>query len=178
MKKLLFFCSALLLLNIANAQDKKYEISKADAFTMQRDENIRINSYFLNNLKGKGFNEFEAEVRQINSSKETKYFLQLARLGDFPFTCTIEYADLIKLNTALNSFIDNAKKDKALNRDYIENKIISSEGLELGYSIDDKGVAWFITFPIDMKNNSIGFELTELTNCFSSAIKKIQELQN
>lgn len=89
----------------------------------------------------------------------------------------IEYSDLVEINKALAKLCTEVNTDCAANPDYLENKFITNDGFEIGYYVSKGKASWYIKLE-RYSNSSVFIKNAEtLTENFSNAQKKIEELK-
>lgn len=89
----------------------------------------------------------------------------------------IEYSDLVEINKALAKLVGEVDADCAANPDYLENKFVTDDGFEIGYYVSKGKASWYLK--LERYSNSTVFikNASELTNNFTAAQKKIEELR-
>ena len=132
----------------------------------------RISESFLGSL--------ETGVRTIMGSDRNAYFYRIEdpeTSRSVSHIAMIEYSDLVEINKALAKLVGEVDADCAANPDYLENKFVTDDGFEIGYYVSKGKASWYLK--LERYSNSTVFikNASELTNNFTAAQKKIEELR-
>lgn len=147
--------------------------SKTGRITKFVDVNMpRISESFLGSL--------ETGVRTIMGSDRNAYFYRIEdpeTSRSVSHIAMIEYSDLVEINKALAKLVGEVDADCAANPDYLENKFVTDDGFEIGYYVSKGKASWYLK--LERYSNSTVFikNASELTNNFTAAQKKIEELR-
>ena len=137
----------------------------------------RFQDYNLPNIQG-NYISYTNRIRAFTIDDRTVFFYQVMRETDKIITTITltekELADtLTKMNVLNSSFI----LDKAKKADYIENKIVTETGVEIGYFASSISSGWFINVESNRGEKTIVlYKDEELFQTLQRAVKKIESL--
>jgi hypothetical protein len=180
MKRILI--SSMLLLAIAtnvNAQESAAK-TKIDEISLRTGLITKFTEYNLSPLKT-SYGTSETRIKKITSNGQTSYFMQLekkASLGsNVTYTASIAYDDLVKALNAMKTLMTEVDADAASKPDYLENKYITIDGLQVGYYVDNKGkVSWYLK-PGAGQETLYVKDPNIIVDSFTQAKNKIEELK-
>lgn len=182
MKKIITLFSLLISI-IAFSQDIKVESEKAEtkieSFASKTGVITKFTDTNLADLKA-SYTVAETRIRKVNSGNTEKYFYQIEKPGKYDSaTASIEFSDLLELIKALKSLRAEVDNDLANNPDYLENKFITEDGLQLGYFIDKGKVTWYIRLEKYGSDNTLFIkDLSAIESNFLEAKNKIESLKS
>jgi hypothetical protein len=169
MKRPVFLVVFLFMICILGfSQSSEKQVTSYDQFVSQSGKIIRFQDYKLPPLKGSLF-LYTTRIRVLKAGEKTTYYYQIIIKGKYSdVTGSIEENDLIEMAKALESLQISYIQDKKGSADYLENKYITNDGVQLGYYISGKDYAWY--FDLD-KNKSDSTAFFNDGEVISSAIK-------
>jgi len=172
--KKFFFCIVLFILF---STAFCFEQESYNEILGKRNVITRFQDYNLPNIQG-NYISYTNRIRAFTIDDRTVFFYQVMRETDKIITTITlsekELADtLTKMNVLNSSFI----LDKEKKADYIENKIVTETGVEIGYFASAVSSGWFIDFNEGRTSKLIIlYQDNELFNALQIAAKKIIEL--
>lgn len=91
------------------------------------------------------YTKCETRIRKIVSNQESEYFYQIEKSGKYgDKVASVAYEDLLELIKATEKLQTEVDADIALNPDYLENKFITDDGLQIGYYVSNGKATWYI----------------------------------
>lgn len=181
MKKLItltvFFITITALSQDAKTEDEQVK-TKMETFSSKTGVITKFTDTNLGDLKA-SYTVAETRIRKVNSGNTEKYFYQIEKPGKYDnATASIEYSDLLELIKALNSLRAEVDNDIATNPDYLENKFITEDGLQLGYFIDKGKATWYIRLEKYGSDKTLFIkDLSSIESSLLEAKNKIESLQ-
>lgn len=161
-----------------NAQDQKnQDTTSYSTFLAKSGTLIKFEDYDLPKLSNSNYN-YENRIRILKASTEILYFFQIIKTGKYSDSVgSINYKDLIETIKAVENLISEFEKDKVSQANYIENKFITNDGLEIGYYVSGKDSGWFMDLEKFGTDASIFFkDYNPIKNQLIIAKAKIEEL--
>jgi hypothetical protein len=182
MKKSTILMALLLGSATLFAQDVKKEAetvkTKIDMFSSKTGTITKFVNTKLPNLKT-SYGVAETEIRKIINGTNPIYFYQIkkgAKYGNS--TASIEYNDLLEILKALKALQPEVEKDIATNPDYLENKFITADGLQVGYYVKEGKASWYIKLEKYGSDNTLFIDSGAIIEtAFTEAKNKIDELK-
>ena len=161
------------------SQDVKNEESKkVDAFASKTGVIIKFIDYSLPSINTP-FGTAETKIRKFITGGVVGYFYQISYKEKYDTeTASIAYDDLIEIIKAIQQLNEEAAKDVLDQKNYIENKFITSDGFQVGYYVGNGMANWYIQFEKYGSENTIlinNFSIIE--TAFNNAKSKIEELK-
>ncbi|MCZ4317396.1 hypothetical protein O4H26_00155 [Aequorivita viscosa] len=174
----IFLLLLLIVTNIVFSQEEKREKSKLQDFTSKTGAIIKFDDYNLNNIKTT-FSVANSKVRKIIRGNEIQYFLQISNEGKYGRkVASIAYEDILEVQKALVSLKSQSETDIGTNSDYLENKFITDDGIQVGYYLEKGRLKWYITLEKYGSDNTIfpkDFDVIE--SAFREGKEKIDQLK-
>ena len=143
-KKIIVLIALLLISTFLLGQDAKEENTKPDTSISKTGVMIKIINYSLpevlksNEKKAWGY---RSNVRKTIIGGEIVYAY---RIYDGSKFADIAYDDLPEVIKTIETLKTQSGSDKSLNPDYLENKFVGGDGLEVGYYISEDELTWFV----------------------------------
>ena len=139
MKKSILACIIFCFLtSVSFAQDKKE--TSYDQFISQSGKIIKFQDYKLTPIKGR-FELFETKIRAISAGGQISYYFQIEKKNKYgSIIASISEYDVSEMVKALAVLIQNSNDDWKNNIEkneieYLENKFITNDGVQIGYYI-------------------------------------------
>lgn len=182
MKRLIIISIIILLAKVSFAQDVKKEAesikTKMEIFTSKTGTIIKFINTNLPVLKTR-FGTAETKIRKIINGNTTAYFYVIEKEGKYDTSSAfIEYSDLIEVIKALQVLKSEIDEDIALNPDYMENKFVTEDGLQVGYYIMSGKPNWYIKLEKYGSDNTLFIQDGNIIEkAFTDAKNKIDELK-
>lgn len=184
MKKLLLACiMAVICLTAAFPQDVKKEAkvmeTKMEAFASKTGQIIKFVDYSLPSLKLYLGEIAETRIRKMIAGGEVRFFYQITKPGKYgEKTASIEYSDLLQVIKALSALKADSEKDVTINPDYLENKFVTEDGVQLGYYVKSGKSRWYMRLEKYGSDSTIFMnELQTIEDSLTEAKNKIDQLQ-
>lgn len=120
----------------------------------------------------------ETGIRTVKFG-ESFYFLKMEQretLSSSSELALIGYDDLVSINEALQTLVAEIKKDKTSRPEYLENKYITDDGFEVGYTVSKGEAHWFIKLERNSTNVIYINNKDNLVKFFKDAQSKIEAL--
>jgi len=128
--------------SFAQSQDKKE--TSYDQFISQSGKIISFLDYKLPPIRG-AYSTYECKIRVLKAGDKTTYYYQVAVKGKYSDVVgSIEENDLNEMAKALDSLLIMYIQDKKTPADYMENKYVTNDGVELGYYISGSDSSWYL----------------------------------
>lgn len=182
---LLIFCFA----TTANAQEETMEnegktsnmemfISKAGIIIKTRDYNMPSipTMYTMTNA--------ETCIRVLKSGNVERYFYLIEMQGkNGTSTASIEYSDLLEIKKAIGTLKAEENVDVLNKPDYLENRIISSDGFfQVGYRVkngrfESGKSTWYISWGRILSSEVVLRSIEDFEQALEDALKKMDELK-
>ncbi len=182
MKTTVFILTILLGSLSLFAQDVKKDAetvkTKIDVFNSKTGTITKFTDNKLLNLKT-SLGGVETRIRKINNGTASAFFYQIIKEGKYSnSTASIEYSDLLEVLKAIKALKTEVDKDIALKPDYLENKFITVDGLQVGYYVSGEKTSWYIKLEKYGSDNTLFFENGDvIETSFTEAKNKIDELK-
>jgi hypothetical protein len=184
MKKLLLACAmTAICLTAAFPQEVKKEAkeieTKMEAFASKTGQIIKYVDYSLPGLKLYLGETAETRIRKMIVGGEVRYFYQITKTGKYrESTASIEYSDLLQVIKALSALKTDSEKDVTMNPDYLENKFVTEDGMELGYYVKAGKSRWYMRLEKYGSDSTIFInELQTIEDSLTEAKNKIDQLK-
>lgn len=185
MKKLIFLMVMLLpLSSFAQSNDTAKQLTKYEEISSKTGSIVKLYDVKTESIPqsfmGMSLPSLQTKIRIIKGKGFNSYFY---RLEDFdPSTkishiAMIEYSDLVEINKALTILASEAETDKAENPDYMENKYITVDGVEVGYYIKNGEFGWVMKLDRYSKSTVYINSTDVILTAFKNAQTKIEELK-
>jgi hypothetical protein len=160
------------------AQEVEKKTTSYDQFISQSGKIIRFLDYKLPALKG-SYEIYENKIRVLNAGDKTTYYLQISKKGKYgEATGSINEIDLGEMVKAIDSLLVTYANDATKKFDYMENKFITDDGVEIGYYFSGKDTSWYIVLGKYKTDASCFFYNGDLLkNAFNLAQNKIAEVK-
>jgi len=172
----------VLVSSICLAQDVKESATKMEQFVSKTGIMFKFIDTKLPDLKLPYQGVAEVRIRKIICGGETRYFLQISKKGEYGTkTASIAYEDLVEIIKALKTLRQEISSDVKLNPDYLENKFITEDGLELGYYVNKKPglikliVRWYLVLERYGSENMVLLHVSTFEQMLNNAKDKIVE---
>lgn len=181
-KKIILLFSWFLIVISLNAQDVKNDESegktKIDAFSSKTGVITKYTDYNLGIIKTSFTEIAETRIRKLTSGTSVLYFYQIEKTGKYGnSTGSIEYTDLLEMAKALKTLEGEVDKDVASDPDYMENKFVTVDGFQVGYSISKGKANWFLKLEKFSSDKTLFINSVDIIiSAFDKAIAKIEEL--
>lgn len=155
-------------------------ITKMDVFSSKKDAITKFINYDLPDIPIdyiKPFNNATNKIQVLISDNDSVYYYQIEIHVQKAF---IEYSDLLKAINAIETLKLEEITDINTNSDYVENKFTTSEGVQIGYSVSDKGKSkWFLRLGQYGSQDMLFFaSVDDIEQALKRAKDKIDELKN
>ncbi len=178
LKKSIFVISVFFGTTAIFAQNNTEKLTEMDAWTSKTSTNIKLTDYKLNedNLGGA-----DCRVRKMSENDSVNaFFYQISNEEkNNKITVFITYSDLLKIITNLEKFKNEVNNDVVNRPLYLENKYVTSDGVEFGYSVNGKQATWFFRLQETGPGNILTFSKTKsIEKALGEAKAKIEELKN
>lgn len=177
MKRINFMAGFLLLMTFSVfSQDKKE--TAYDQFVSQSGKIIKFQDYKLPAIKGR-FELFETKIRVIKAGGQTSYFFQVEKKNKYGnIIASVAETDIIEMIKALSILIENSTEDKQKSIEYLENKYVTEDGVQIGYYISGKEIGWYLVLD-KYKSDATAFinDGESVLVVLKSALDKIVELK-
>ena len=163
----------------AFSQDNVKKDSSYDSFVSQSGVIIKLQDFKLPPIEGTGYSTYDNRIRIIMSNDVVKYFYQITKTsksGDI--IGSIEYKELLEMVNAVNLLQTQFNLDINKSIEYMENKYITNDGIQVGYYISITSKAWFIKLDKYKTDSTIFFkESINILKGFQEALNKIEEIK-
>lgn len=135
----------LLLMNYTSfGQEKKDTNSKMQDFVSKTGTILKFENYNLQDIK-LSYGVAESKIRKIIAGNEAEYFLQISKSGKYDSkTASIAYEDIIEIQKALKTLIEQSLIDVNTTSDYLENKFVTDDGFQIGYYVSTGKIKWYV----------------------------------
>lgn len=180
MKKILLVLLVLMPLVSFAQNDAAKKLTKFEQLSSKTGKISKFVDVNLPNIPLSFLGTLETSVRTLMGEQVNAYFYRLEEpetSRSNAHIAMIEYSDLVEINKALAKLCTEVNTDCAANPDYLENKFITNDGFEIGYYVSKGKASWYIKLE-RYSNSSVFIKNAEtLTENFSNAQKKIEELK-
>ena len=178
MNKILILLLFLFSVSLSAQDVKDKQLSKLDEFTSERGVILKLQDYKLPNVKLR-YGTAESRIRRVKSGSKVGHFHQLTMKGKYGSkSASIAYEDVVEIQKAIVVLEKEAQKDVAISSDYLENKFISEDGVELGYYVSKGELGWYIKLDKYGTDNTLFFkDLASVKATFQEAKDKIEEVK-
>ncbi len=164
---------------VAFTQDNVKKDSSYDSFISQSGVIIKLQDFRLPPMEGSGYSTYDNRIRILLSNDIRKYFHQItktSKTGDI--IGSIELKELLEMVNAVNLLQTQFNEDITKSIEYMENKYITDDGIQVGYYISTTSKAWFIKLDKYKTDSLIFFkESKDILKGFQEAINKIEEIK-
>ncbi|MCF3110912.1 hypothetical protein LL912_19155 [Niabella sp. CC-SYL272] len=152
--------------------------TKMDAFASKTGSIIRFVDYRLPSFKTDDAIP-ETRIRKISSGSLNGYFYQIKKYDSYGgTTASIEYSDLLELLRAVKALKVEVSNDIGADPDYMENKFVTDDGLQVGYYIRKGKATWYIKLEKYGSDNTLFINNADvIETAFIEAKNKIDELK-
>ena len=178
MKRTIFLTLiSCLSITVLIAQDKKDTNTKMDKFLSKTGIIVKFEDYNLDGLK-LSYGIADTKIRKFYSGGETTMFYQISSKGQYSTkTASIAYEDLLELQKALQKLKNQVLSDINIGCDYLENKFITDDGVQVGYFVSKGKVSWYMTLEKYGKGNAIFIkDYDTIKSAFDTAQVKMEQL--
>lgn len=177
LKKVITISLTFIVISASFGQEKKEQKSKMLDFVSKTGVIIKFEDYDLPSLK-LNYGVAETKIRKIISGNEEQFFLQISKKGQYDTkTASIAHEDILEIQKALASLQDQSLRDLDTLSDYLENKFITDDGVQIGYLINKGKITWYLTLEkYGSGNTAFAKNLESLIEVFKSGKEKIEEL--
>lgn len=182
MKKILLTGIITFVFNYANAQEAKKDTesvkTKMDMFSSKTGTITKFTDTRLSDFTTL-YGNAETRVRKVTSGAVSAYFYQISLKGKYnTSTASIEYSDLTEVLKALTALRLEIEKDIVSNPNYLENKFVTVDGLQVGYYVSDGKSNWYIKLEKYGSDNTLYINNGDsIVSSFTEARNKIEELK-
>lgn len=172
----------ILFLNITfqvSAQENKKEASKIAQFASKTGVIVKFEDYNLSDIKLK-YGKAESKIRKIISGNEIQYFHQISYKRESSTTTTsIAIEDLLELLKAVKALKEMSTNESGTTSDYLENKFITEDDVELGYYLLNKKLVWYLVLKNYGSGNTLFFkDISSIEQSLNEAKSKIESLKS
>ncbi|MCF2875069.1 MULTISPECIES: hypothetical protein [unclassified Tenacibaculum] len=121
----------------------------------------------------------KTKIRKYIAGGSVKYFYNISKKGKYKGkSASIAYEDLIELLKSISELEKRVEKDIVSSADYLENKFVTDDGLQLGYYINNKKNNWFLTLDKYGTNSTIFIkDISNIKEAFKEAKIRIDSLK-
>lgn len=142
---LLFLAFYLLSIPYSTAQNDQKILSKAEEFASKAGVISKIEDYKLGAMPLSYGAVAEARVRVITVNSDTRKLFQISYEGKYDTkVASFEESELSETIKAFDELKRMAAEDASKGPDYLENRFITDQGVQVGYFIRGKELMWFI----------------------------------
>ncbi|MBK6915299.1 MAG: hypothetical protein IPH11_17150 [Ignavibacteriales bacterium] len=180
MKNKFWILSILFILGTSIfAQEITKEESKFNQLASKTGTIIKFIDYKLSRLEFIGGGSANSTVRKLIINNEPHYFYYISIHSRWGNDVALTYDDFLALSEAMEKLKKDSAQDLALHLYYLENKFITEDGFELGYSIDSDKLTWYLVDNrFTSKNILLLSNLEILENSMKLAEQKFKILLN
>ncbi|QHI37083.1 hypothetical protein IMCC3317_24610 [Kordia antarctica] len=171
--KIVILLITVLTSTLVLSQTQESKESKMLDFVSKKGIIIKFEDFNLPSVKST-YSNCESKIRKIISGSEIKYFLQISNKGKYnSVTSSIAYEDIVEIQKALVALQTQAAQDILTKADYLENKFISDDRLQIGYYVNKNKIVWYMKLDSG-SDSTIFFKTYEpLVNAFKLGKEKI-----
>jgi len=164
---------------VAFTQDNVKKDSSYDTFISQSGVMLKLQDFKLSPMEGIGYFTYDNRIRILLSGDIKKYYHQITKtLKNAEIVGSIEYKELLEMINALKLLQTQFNEDITKSIEYLENKYITNDGIQVGYYILETNKEWFIKLDKYKTDSLIFFkDGKDIFNGFQEAIKKIDEMK-
>lgn len=175
MKKTLINLILLFMTLSLAAQNTNEEKSKLNVITSQKGVMIKFIESSLPILNLRYGEKATIKVRKYISKETQTFFLNIANSSA---STSIPEEDLVAIIEALKTLKISLESDLSKSKDYLENKFVTNEGIQIGYYINNGNENWFLKLSDYGSNNTLLIkEFSDLESLLKDANSKIQEMK-
>ncbi len=172
---LMFLALSAFNFTYVSAQTIKSEETKMDQFASKTGAIIKFTDFNLSKIK-LFIGAAESKVRKVQSNNEAKYFYQISYDKS---KAAIAYEDLIEILKALEILKKESIQDLSNSPDYLENKFITDDSVQLGYYVSKGKINWYLVLEKYNSGNTIFFKnISDLELALNNGRSKIEYLQS
>lgn len=179
MKKVLILL-AIMLPIIGNAQNKEEKkLTKFEEFASKTGSIIKFVDVSMPNIP-LIYGSVKTGIRTVLSSQGNAYFYRIEQeetSRSIAHIAMIEYSDLVEVNKAIDKLLGEVDSDIQSNPDYLENKFVTEDGLQVGYYVSKEKASWYIKLERYGSSTIFVKDPNDLTTAFKNAQTKIEELK-
>ena len=177
MRKIILLLVVTLPLISLGQNDVEKKITKYEQFTSKTGRISKFIDVKMPSIPFTLFGSVPTKIRTVIGEQSNFYFYIVEEKTPGGVVAIIEYSDLVEINKALTKLVSEVEADCTANHDYLENRFITEDGLQIGYSVSKGNASWYLKND-GLLNNTIYVKNAEvLTSNFASAQKKIEEMK-
>jgi len=176
MKKTLILLSLLLFTLSLVAQNTNKVESKLNDITSQRGVMIKFREYSMPLLNLQYGERAVFKIRKFVQKENDVFFLNIKNGSA---SSAIPEEDLIAIIEAIKTLKLSLESDSLGSKEYLENKYITNEGIQIGYYVKGSRVSWFFKLGGYGSNNTLLIKkFSDLESLLNDVNTKIQEIKN
>lgn len=165
---------------LAICQNAEKELTKFEAFTSNTGKIIKFYDVKMPKIATFLGGKLDASIRVVQKGTDKMYFYRIEKAETTSSNARIamiEYSDLVEINKAIATLINEQSVDESAGRDYLENKFISEDGFQVGYYISGSSTRWYVKLERYSSSTVFFSDKEAVVTAFSGAQAKIEEMK-